>query len=105
LGDKHFYILYCYSSGGDTAAALADSYDICSLNTGRQYSGLGGVCALWVLLLWCKNFFSVACEVFVTNVYYSSDVLQPDLKRDWKNFCDYIKDKCSQLDMDKTKVA
>ena len=29
---------------------------------------------------------------------------QPDLKRDWKNFCDYIKDKCSQLDMDKTKV-
>jgi len=31
-------------------------------------------------------------------------VLQPDLKRDWKNFCDYIKDKCSQLDMDKTKV-
>ena len=38
------------------------------------------------------------------NAYYFVGVLQPDLKRDWKNFCDYIKDKCSQLDMDKTKV-
>ena len=30
--------------------------------------------------------------------------LQPDVKRDWKNFCDYIKDKSSQLEMQKTKV-
>ena len=36
--------------------------------------------------------------------YYFTDALQPDLKRDWKNFYDYIKDKCSQLEMDKTKV-
>lgn len=30
---------------------------------------------------------------------------QPDSKRDWKNFCDYVKDKCSQLEMERTKVS
>jgi len=42
--------------------------------------------------------------MYMMNTCYCTDALQPDLKRDWKNFCDYIKDKCSQMDMDKTKV-
>lgn len=28
--------------------------------------------------------------------------VRPEAKRDWKNFCDFIKDKCSQLDIEST---
>ena len=60
----------------------------------------------------CLSSVFICCHCMLTYVclYVNDDCtscrcsLQTDLKRDWKNFCDYIKDKCSQLDMDKTKV-